>query len=546
MSCWIILGIAPTRDTASIKRAYAALLKITRPDEDANAYQLLRDSYQAALDYAKAPEPPPANNIVEPDEGEQDISPASMAERLADTVLARWHGQGDAGLAAYWPEVEAALDKAPLDATLTYSTEFALLVISHPNFPAAFGDRLRQRFGWGQDVLRQPLLTPEQRLAFKARLQVVDFQVKAAQFVAERKVLAEESAAQQAAEARRAFERSVHLRYHQLALVVRQAGRLTRWKAWLITPAVRHQFDEVSAEQRAILGIDDHQFELARSIALQGARVRTVAGMLLAVVGAMAGLLTGGIDALSALLAAVCALCFFTPLGTQVEWLRHKTTPGAGTDEGDELLRTARQHARLISVLVGLMGMSFSFIMQHANGEQPADPPGVAWAALGFALWLMWCMPPRKDDPLVQIFPAMFLFCMASVISTGITYSYQIVAIAAFWHAAVYAAQSSVGFASVASLCGGIGMLIILNAGRFPHELVIFAVPWCLFVIARRISTGFALAIIATSVLFTPLSRGPAFAAWTLAVAFVWLTIWSALRFVSLPREGRSLPGLKS
>ncbi|MDC8758675.1 J domain-containing protein [Janthinobacterium fluminis] len=49
VSVWDILGIAATGDERSIKRAYAALLKSNRPDDDAAAFQQLRDAYEHAL-----------------------------------------------------------------------------------------------------------------------------------------------------------------------------------------------------------------------------------------------------------------------------------------------------------------------------------------------------------------------------------------------------------------------------------------------------------------------------------------------------------------
>ncbi|MET0265138.1 MAG: J domain-containing protein, partial [Duganella sp.] len=46
---WATLGIAPTADERSIKRAYARLLKGTRPEDDPAAFQALHDAYQHAL-----------------------------------------------------------------------------------------------------------------------------------------------------------------------------------------------------------------------------------------------------------------------------------------------------------------------------------------------------------------------------------------------------------------------------------------------------------------------------------------------------------------
>ncbi|HOJ78322.1 MAG TPA: J domain-containing protein [Bacillota bacterium] len=49
MNCWHILGIEPTVDLKTIKKAYALKLRIHHPEDDPEGFNRLRSAYEAAL-----------------------------------------------------------------------------------------------------------------------------------------------------------------------------------------------------------------------------------------------------------------------------------------------------------------------------------------------------------------------------------------------------------------------------------------------------------------------------------------------------------------
>lgn len=60
MSCWTLLGLPASADIRTLKRHYARLLKQTRPDEDPEGFQRLRDAYEVALHAKQQEQEPPA------------------------------------------------------------------------------------------------------------------------------------------------------------------------------------------------------------------------------------------------------------------------------------------------------------------------------------------------------------------------------------------------------------------------------------------------------------------------------------------------------
>jgi hypothetical protein len=74
MSHWQALSLTPDADERSIKRAYARLLKIHRPDENPDEFQRLREAYETALNEARWR-----------DEAEGDVMSAAVTQRAPAT-----------------------------------------------------------------------------------------------------------------------------------------------------------------------------------------------------------------------------------------------------------------------------------------------------------------------------------------------------------------------------------------------------------------------------------------------------------------------------
>jgi len=95
MSCWNTLGLAPTSDERAIKRAYFTQLKLHRPEDDALAFQRVREAYETALEHStqpwlwpdEEPELEPEPNLTVSD---VDVEPAAESKVTPpETVFSR-------------------------------------------------------------------------------------------------------------------------------------------------------------------------------------------------------------------------------------------------------------------------------------------------------------------------------------------------------------------------------------------------------------------------------------------------------------------------
>jgi hypothetical protein len=181
---WQRLGLdAPTTDLLAIKRAYAARLKQTRPDDDAEAYQALRQTYEWAQQWARwqaqtqpqpaeaarpaaeldgstslpAPIPGPAETKLEPEPQPPSPTPEALVQRAHEI----WQQQGEAAFQSHWPTLRAGLDALPLTAMPEASARLADMVIAVPELPEASLVELDRYFGWRHDFRTARLIGPQ-------------------------------------------------------------------------------------------------------------------------------------------------------------------------------------------------------------------------------------------------------------------------------------------------------------------------------------------------------------------------------------------------
>ncbi|HEY0955458.1 MAG TPA: hypothetical protein VGE36_11915 [Roseateles sp.] len=160
---WARLGIEATTELGAIKKAYALKLKLTRPDDDAEAYQALRAAYERAQQWAKWQRENPDDEAVvveapvpvPPLEPPVDESPAPepvvQPQQLIDELELSWRRVGETALMQGWADACRELDQQPLSRQAEFSAAFAQWALGLPSLPDDFLKALDAHFGWLND-----------------------------------------------------------------------------------------------------------------------------------------------------------------------------------------------------------------------------------------------------------------------------------------------------------------------------------------------------------------------------------------------------------
>ncbi|WGT66166.1 J domain-containing protein [Variovorax paradoxus] len=317
MNFWSTLGMEPTADLIAIKRAYAARLKVTRPDDDAQAYQALREAYEFAQEHARWLAQHAATHAVEPlpeeratitavalatapeqhaatDEGHASIAaeealapePQALPEPepahephlepqpgpeapplsyvparvLAEQTLAYLQQAGGEALIAGWPLLEQELGKLPFWEHSEASKWFAQLVIDAEQMPRGFAQGLSTYFGWETDFRTEQVMGASRAVALRQRLHDLNFGFHA--------------------------DENFRRRYAELSFFGPMIEQVAKWRlylfAMLASSRLARLWGELEPRQRYVLGVPPPQHSRADHAMEVGAWVRTFAVLLVA------------------------------------------------------------------------------------------------------------------------------------------------------------------------------------------------------------------------------------------------------------------------
>lgn len=144
MSCWIRLGIEPTKDNDVIRGAYRARLPQHHPETDPEGFQALRQAYELALRFAR-------EEAAEADEpADDETSPADQTMAAFDALLLdstrRFHP-------AAWQAFNLELDRLPLEVLDEVCWPLLRELLDAGPISHVCARLLAQRLGWASRLL---------------------------------------------------------------------------------------------------------------------------------------------------------------------------------------------------------------------------------------------------------------------------------------------------------------------------------------------------------------------------------------------------------
>lgn len=165
MTCWIRLGIEPTKDQALIRDAYRARLPQHHPESDPEGFQALREAYESANRFARQEE----DEI----DGEEDVGIPEMPQTIVDFYALledparRFNPQA-------WHAFVKALDQLPLDALddLSWGLFHPLAKAGPLSYRCA--NLLAQRLAWEQQLMELEFDQAKEVEAFLQRIKGAD------------------------------------------------------------------------------------------------------------------------------------------------------------------------------------------------------------------------------------------------------------------------------------------------------------------------------------------------------------------------------------